>query len=208
MTGVTAATRGRRFAGRPGVTTGRPPRAGGNERSGANPTRRPDDCCQRSRHRRGLSQVDPRDRGSATIWVLACATLLLLLGLVVATRAAAALTRHEAETAADLAALAGASRIGYLGDVAGICGAAEAIVKANGGLLLACSASLQPDGLVGTVSVRAAVSARLPVVGGVRATASARAARLRPSSGTTSTRARAMIRRPRPAGRAPPARGD
>jgi secretion/DNA translocation related TadE-like protein len=98
-----------------------------------------------------LPQVDPRDRGSATIWVLACSTLVLLLALVVAIRAAAALTRHEAETAADLAALAGASRIGYVGDVAGICEAAEAIVTANGGLLVACSASLQPDGLAGTV---------------------------------------------------------
>jgi secretion/DNA translocation related TadE-like protein len=207
MTGVTAATRARRFAGWPGITTGRPPTAGGKERSGSNPTRRPDDRCERARHRRGLSHVDLRDRGSATIWVLACATLLLLLGLVVAIRAAAALTRHAAETATDLAALAGASRIGYVGDVAGICGAAEAIVKANGGLLLACSASLSPDGLTGAVSVRAAVSARLPVVGGVRATASARAARLPAGSGSTPTRPRTMIR-PRPAVRAPPARGD
>ena len=195
MTGVTAATRRRRFAGRVGVTTGRPPTAGGKERSGSNPTRRPDDCCERSRHRRGLSHVDLRDRGSATIWVLACATLVLLLGLVVAIRAAAALTRHEAETAADLAALAGASRIGYVGDVAGICRAAEAIVKANGGLLLAwLGIATARRLLTGTVSVRAAVSARLPVVGGVRATASARSARLPASSGSTPTRPRTMIR--------------
>ena len=144
-----------------------------------------------------LSQV-VRDRGSATIWVLTCSTLVLLLALAVAIRAAAALARHEAETAADLAALAAASRIGYVGDAAGICAAAEAIVTANGGLLLACSAALQPNGLAGTVSVRAAVSARLPVVGHVRASASARAARL-PEPG--STRHCMMRSRDRPSGR-------
>jgi len=141
------------------------------------------------------------DRGSATIWVLTCSTLVLLLALVVAIRAAAALARHQAEAAADLAALAGASRIGYVGDAAGICGTAEAIAIANGGLLLACSASLQPDGLSGTVSVRAEVFARLPVVGDVRATASARAARL-PGGATTQDDAVG-----RPAVRAPPMSG-
>lgn len=205
MTGVTA-PRARDLASRSGIATGLPWTDRGYEQAATSLARRPKPCYERPGRVGTLSQV-VRDRGSATIWVLACATLVLLLGLVVAIRAAAALTRHEAETAADLAALAGASRIGYVGDVAGICRAAEAIVKANGGLLLACSASLQPDGLTGTVSVRAAVSARLPVVGGVRATASARAARLPASSGSTPTRPRTMIR-PRPAVRAPPARGD
>ena len=130
--------------------------------------------------RSGIATKDP---GSATIWVLTCSTLVLLLALVVAIRVAAAVVRHKAETAADLAALAGAARIGYVGDTAGICGAAEAIAAANGGVLLACSASVQPNGLSGTVWVRAAVSARLPVVGDVQATASARAGRLPGSLG-------------------------
>lgn len=207
MTSTTAATRGRRIAGRPGIATGLPLTARGRERSATNPTRWPGDCCARSPHRRGLSHGDMRDRGSATIWVLACSTLVLLLALMVAIRAAAALTRHRAETAADLAALAGASRIGYVGDVAGICGAAEAIVTANGGLLIACSASVQPDGLTGSVSVRAAVSARLPLVGDVRATASARAGRLRASAVSTPARP-GMVMRPSPPVRAPPAGGD
>jgi secretion/DNA translocation related TadE-like protein len=207
MTGVTTATRGHRLAGRPGIATEPAQLALGREPSATKPTRRPDDRYERSRRRRGLSRVDRRDRGSATIWVLACSTLVLLLALVVAIRSAAVLIRHEAETAADLAALAGANRLGYTSDVAGICGAAEAIVTANGGLLIACSASLQPDGLTGTVSVRAAVASRLPVVGDVRATASARAARLPASSGSTLPPTRMMMR-PRPVVGAPPSRGD
>jgi secretion/DNA translocation related TadE-like protein len=199
MTGVSAAARARDFASWSGIATGLPPADRGYERSATNLARRAKPCYARPWRVGTLSQV-VRDRGSATIWLLTCSTLVLLLALVVAIRAAAALARHEAETAADLAALAAAGRIGYVGDAAGICAAAEAIVTANGGLLLACSAALQPDGLAGTVSVRAAVSARLPVVGHVRASASARAARL--SAG--SIRHEAVTR---PTVRAPPARG-
>jgi secretion/DNA translocation related TadE-like protein len=123
-----------------------------------------------------------RDGGSATIWVLACSMVVLLVALVVAIRTAAAVARHRAETAADLAALAAAGRIGYVPDVAAICAAAEAIATANRGQLLACTALLQPDGQSGTVSVRAAFSAGLPIVGNVRASASARAGRLPASS--------------------------
>ena len=199
MTGVTAAARARHFAGWSGIATGLPRTDRGYERSATNLARRAKPCYERPWRVGTLSQV-VRDRGSATIWVLACSTLVLLLALAVAIRAAAAVARHEAETAADLAALAAASRIGYVVDTAGICAAAEAIATANGGLLLACSAALQPDGLTGTVSVRAAVSARLPVVGHVRVSASARAARLPAGS----TRHGAVTR---PAVRAPPARG-
>lgn len=138
-----------------------------------------------------------RDRGSATIWVLACSIVVLLVALVVAIRTAAAVARHRAETAADLAALAAAGRIGYVPDVAAICAAAEAIATANRGRLLACTALLQPDGQSGTVSVRAAFSAELPIVGNVRATASARAGRL-PASSTADAAAS------RSAGPAPP----
>jgi secretion/DNA translocation related TadE-like protein len=200
MTGVSAAARARDFAASwSGIATGLPLTHRGHERSATNLARRAKPCYARPWRVGTLSQV-VQDRGSATIWVLTCSTLVLLLALAVAIRAAAALARHEAETAADLAAVAAASRIGYVADTAGICAAAEAVVTANGGLLLACSAALQPDGLAGTVSVRAAVSARLPVVGHVRASASARAARL--SAG--SIRHEAVTR---PAVRAPPERG-
>jgi secretion/DNA translocation related TadE-like protein len=199
MTRVTAAGRERDFASRSGIATGLPRTDPRYDRSAKSLTRPAKPCYERPWRAGVLSRV-VRDRGSATIWVLTCSTLVLLLALAVAIRAAAALARHEAETAADLAALAAASRIGYVGDAAGICAAAEAIVKANGGLLLACSAALQPNGLTGTVSVRAAVSARLPVVGHVRASASARAARL-PANSTLHDSVT------RPAVRAPPAGG-
>ena len=199
MTRVSAAARARDFASWSGIAIGLPLTDRGYERSATNLARRAKPCYARPWRVGTLSQV-VRDRGSATIWVLTCSTLVLLLALAVAIRAAAVLARHDAETAADLAALAAASRIGYVGDTAGICAAAEAIVTANGGLLLACSAALQPNGLAGTVSVRAAVSARLPVVGHVRASAWARAARL--SAG--SIRHEVVTR---PAVRAPPARG-
>ena len=183
MTGVSAAARARDFASWSGIATRLPRTDRGHERSATNLARRPKPCYARPWPLGTMSQV-VRD----------------LLALAVAIRAAAALARHEAETAADLAALAAAGRIGHVGDAAGICAAAEAIVTANGGLLLACSAAVQPNGLTGTVSVRAAATARLPVVGHVRASASARAARLPVGS----TRHQAVTR---PAVRAPPARG-
>jgi secretion/DNA translocation related TadE-like protein len=52
----------------------------------------------------------PGDRGSATIWaVAAIAAVLLIVGALVEL-GAAAVTRHRAESAADLAALAAAGR--------------------------------------------------------------------------------------------------
>ncbi|MCW2637141.1 MAG: Helicase/secretion neighborhood TadE-like protein, partial [Blastococcus sp.] len=46
------------------------------------------------------------DRGSATVWVLALSAVLAVLGVAIALVAAAAVARHRAGTAADLAALA------------------------------------------------------------------------------------------------------
>ena len=65
----------------------------------------------------GRRERPRRDRGSATIWVLACCALLLVVGRSSALRTAAVLARHRAEGAADLAALAAAGRIGVGGDV-------------------------------------------------------------------------------------------
>jgi len=61
--------------------------------------------------------VTGAERGSATIWVLACCALVMLVGFLGVARTQAVLARHRAGAAADLAALAGAGRIGVGGDV-------------------------------------------------------------------------------------------
>src|SRR5581483_9471789 len=53
-----------------------------------------------------------RDVGAASIWVLACCALLMLMAAVVTVCGLAVLARHRAEAGADLAALAAAERIG------------------------------------------------------------------------------------------------
>jgi len=109
------------------------------------------------------------DRGSATVWALAIGLALLAAGLAGATVGAAHVARHQAQAAADLGALAGASHA-YAGPTAA-CDRAREIVTANGGWLTEC----HQDGLdvVVTVEVRPA-----GVPSGV-ATASARAGPLR-----------------------------
>lgn len=118
------------------------------------------------------------DRGSATIWVLACVLLVLTVLMISLVRAAAVLARHRAESAADLAALAAAARIGTSGDP---CAAAEASARHNAATLISCDVDLGPDGRSGTIRVRVSTSAGLPVVGTRVVSASARAGRLAPS---------------------------
>lgn len=115
------------------------------------------------------------ERGSATLWLVSGCLLLFLAGSVVTVRASAVLARHRAETAADLAALAAATRIGTGTDP---CAAARGIAAANGARLVACHAALAADGRAGTVDVRAQVTIRLPVVGSRQAAATARGGRL------------------------------
>ncbi len=78
------------------------------------------------------------DRGAGTVLVLAivAAVLALLLGALQVTRAVAA--AHQARTAADLAAIAGATRL-RSGDPAQACAAAEAFAARNGAALQTCS---------------------------------------------------------------------
>lgn len=116
-----------------------------------------------------------RDRGSATIWVLGCALLVLLVGTVCFVRGLAVLARHRAESAADLAALGGASRIGT---AASPCAVAADLAGRNGARLISCVVRVDPDGRSGTVLVRVSAPATLPVVGAREVTASARAGRL------------------------------
>lgn len=124
------------------------------------------------------------DRGSASIWVLACSLAVLAFGYAVTTIGLAVLGRHRADAAADLAALAAAGRIGVGGDP---CAAARVIAAANHATLTGCATSLDPPGRSGTVTVRVRVPAHLPLVGATATTATSRAGRLpaayRPDSG-------------------------
>jgi secretion/DNA translocation related TadE-like protein len=109
------------------------------------------------------------------LWVLACSALVLLVGIAVSLRTSAVLARHRAESAADLAALAAAGRIGFAGDV---CAAAAPIARANGGVLVRCRPTIAPDGRSGVVDVVVGVAVDLPGTGERTTTASARAGRL------------------------------
>jgi secretion/DNA translocation related TadE-like protein len=115
-----------------------------------------------------------RDRGSASVWVLGCCGLLILVGTAGVLRASAVLGRHRAESAADLAALAAAGQIGVSD---GVCAAARKVATANAATVDTCVPDLAPDGRSGAVRVRVTVVVRLPLVGARAVTASARAGR-------------------------------
>jgi secretion/DNA translocation related TadE-like protein len=123
------------------------------------------------------------DAGSASIWVLAAALLLVVVGAAGTLRGLAVLARHRVESAADLAALAAAARIGLGTD---FCARAADIAARNGARLRSCRVDLDPDGRSGSVRVVVETLVRLPVAGDRRVTASARAGR-DPASTTRST---------------------
>ncbi|MEP6599401.1 MAG: Rv3654c family TadE-like protein [Actinomycetota bacterium] len=114
------------------------------------------------------------DRGSASLWVLACSTLVILVAMVEIVRTQALLARHRVEASADLSALAAAGRIGIADD---ICLAAARVAAANGTMLASCRAELADDGRSGTVEVRVTTSFYLVGWGRAVVTASARAGR-------------------------------
>jgi secretion/DNA translocation related TadE-like protein len=105
-----------------------------------------------------------RDRGAATILVLAFGLFLTVAGVAAAGVGTARVGRHEARTAADLGALAGAAKAIYGPEVA--CARAGQLVAANHGRLSSC----RVEGL--DVVVRAEVA--VPGLGR-RAMATARA---------------------------------
>jgi secretion/DNA translocation related TadE-like protein len=125
--------------------------------------------------RRRESGLGGADDGAASIWVLACSALVLVVGIAVSLRTSAVLARHRAESAADLAALAAAAHIGFAADV---CPPASSIARANGAALVRCHAALAPDARSGVVDVEVVVAVNLPGVGARRAVASARAGRM------------------------------
>lgn len=77
------------------------------------------------------------DRGAATIMVLAIGLVLIGVAVGGAAVGAARVARHEARTAADLGALAGAMRVLEGPDTA--CARAGELVARNGGRLASCT---------------------------------------------------------------------
>jgi secretion/DNA translocation related TadE-like protein len=118
--------------------------------------------------------VSRADRGSASIWVLACSALVLLAAVTFVIRTGATLVRHRAEFAADAAALAAAAQIGVQTQP---CAAAAHIAALNGARLRGCRLELSDDGRSGQVAVVVMVDARLPILGADSVRASADAAR-------------------------------
>jgi secretion/DNA translocation related TadE-like protein len=126
-----------------------------------------------------------RDAGSAGVWLLACCGLLGLVAAAAVVREVAVVARHQAESAADLAALAGAEQIGAAGDA---CAAARRIAGANGAHLTGCRVHPSTDGRSGTVRVDVAIAVRMPLVGAQMITAAARAGRVEAAAVTSSAR--------------------
>jgi secretion/DNA translocation related TadE-like protein len=112
-----------------------------------------------------------RDRGSASVWLLAVGLLLVAAGAAGGTVGAAHVASHRAQAAADLGALAGAARA--IEGSAAACARAAELVAANGAGLVDC----RLDGLDLTVTVQVSAA---PMAGvGRAATATARAGPVR-----------------------------
>jgi secretion/DNA translocation related TadE-like protein len=105
---------------------------------------------------------EERDRGAASIFVLAVGLALVVAGLGGASVGTARVGRHQAQNAADLAALAGAADAIYGEGMA--CARARRFAAANGGRMTSCTV----DGL--EVVVWAEVEVR-PMPGLVRTAA-------------------------------------
>ncbi len=114
-----------------------------------------------------------RERGSATVWTVALAGVLAAVGLAAVLVGAAVVARHRAASAADLAALAAASRA-VAGDPAA-CATAGEVAQANGAALTGCTVG---GGAVVEVSVE--VGVRLGPLGSRHAAAVARAGPVSP----------------------------
>ncbi|WP_344306677.1 Rv3654c family TadE-like protein [Fodinicola feengrottensis] len=84
----------------------------------------------------GLARWVRSDDGSASIWLLAIGLAIVLLGAGLATAGAASVTRHRAEAAADLAALAAADQVPA--GPATACRRAQLVATANSAHVTAC----------------------------------------------------------------------
>jgi secretion/DNA translocation related TadE-like protein len=103
-------------------------------------------------------QAEDRDAGVATVFVAVCVVVLVLVTGIAGELGTVLLSRHRAEAAADLAALAAASVA--LGGKDRSCAAAADLAGANGGELVSCD----QDSLTIRVQVRVRVRAG-PLVG-------------------------------------------
>jgi secretion/DNA translocation related TadE-like protein len=109
----------------------------------------------------------PKDRGAASIFVLAIGLVLVAAGVAGAAVGAVRVGRHQARTAADLGALAGAARA--VEGPAAACERARELAFANQARLLSC----RLDGLEIVIAVQVTVT---PLPGLTRyASAAARA---------------------------------
>jgi secretion/DNA translocation related TadE-like protein len=93
-----------------------------------------------------------RERGAATVFVLAIIGVVLAAGVIAAMAAAAVLTRHRAAVAADAAALAAASTV--VAGASSACGTAARVAGENGARLASCA--------VGGSTVEVSVAVRPP----------------------------------------------
>jgi secretion/DNA translocation related TadE-like protein len=141
-------------------------RADGCDRAGFRGDGRPRDAGGRD----GARLLRWSDRGAATVWLVAVMAVVCVIGVAVCEVAAARVARHRAQSAADLAALAGAQRA--LGVTREACDHARLVAHANGAVLESCS-------LTGAV-VEVTTSVPVPLVAALaggpwKATAMARA---------------------------------
>lgn len=106
------------------------------------------------------------ERGSGTVLVLGLTALLLFAAMTATTLAAVAVARHRAGSAADLAALAAASRV--TAGATAACAAGSEVARAAGADLLQCrvrgrevdvEAAARPPGPLGRLG-QATVRAR------------------------------------------------
>lgn len=101
------------------------------------------------------------EAGSATVWVLVASALVGAAGLIGVLLTSAVLTRHRAETAADLAALAAAD--GVLQGRAVACRRAARVAAADSATLVSCRLAAATAEVVVSVPARG-VLAKLPPV--------------------------------------------
>lgn len=80
--------------------------------------------------------ADRSERGSVTLFAVSCLSLLLLLGAALGVVAAVVHAHREAQSAADLAALAGAQALARGGEP---CAAATHTAAANHARLVSCA---------------------------------------------------------------------
>ncbi|WP_285665621.1 Rv3654c family TadE-like protein [Actinorhabdospora filicis] len=126
----------------------------------------------------GRADAVKGDRGSASVITIGIGLAVLLLAIGVAAIAAAMIARHQAQAAADFAALAAAPHA--LAGQEFACASALHIAEANGGRLMRCAV----DGLDAVTTVSMSVDIPLPGLGSRTAEASSRAGPAAPEETT------------------------